>query len=451
MDKVLKTLLIFFVTTISFARSGSVEVSGSVTNYNGSTLTVTDFNNRELASAIFDEQFNFKMNIEEEPGYYLLNYGRESAYIYVNSDDNLNIKFDALHFENTLIFLGKGSERNNYLLRKSLNFNELTKDVNAFYKVDETTFLKNIENVKNTSLKLLDTYEVEEYFIEEEKKSLEYEKLLSVQNFESSYKFYLGEDIKASQKFYTTLESIDLNDDRDYLKQPYYRYLVNSIWSKRISEENNVDDMLNVLRKVKSEAVLISLVNGFYSKISSEKERGQDYFKLIKIIAGSNKGFVDAARKKLKETEASKGLVSGERSPSFNYINIQGTKVSLDDFKGKYVYIDIWATWCAPCIKQIPYLKKLEDRYHDKNIAFVSISVDKPEVIDKWRKVILDRKLGGTQLFADKSFDSAFMKAYGISSIPRFIVLDTEGNIVDAEAPRPSFEKTITLLDSFIK
>ena len=98
----------------------------------------------------------------------------------------------------------------------------------------------------------------------------------------------------------------------------------------------------------------------------------------------------------------------------------------------------------------MPYLKQLEKRYHDKNVAFVSISVDKKEVKATWKQMVADKQLGGLQLFADKSFDSAFMDAYAVNSIPRFILIDPEGKIVNPEAPRPSFDKTRALLDGLL-
>ncbi len=98
----------------------------------------------------------------------------------------------------------------------------------------------------------------------------------------------------------------------------------------------------------------------------------------------------------------------------------------------------------------MPYLKKLEKRYHDKNIVFVSISVDKKEVKPTWKQMVNDKELGGLQLFADKSFDSDFMNAFAVNSIPRFILIDPKGNIVDPEAPRPSFDKTRVLLDRLL-
>ena len=110
--------------------------------------------------------------------------------------------------------------------------------------------------------------------------------------------------------------------------------------------------------------------------------------------------------------------------------------MSLDDFKGKYVYIDVWATWCPPCLAQIPSLHKIEEEYKGKNIEFVSISIDKRDDYFTWSDMIEEKNLGGVQLFANENQD--FTKAYRIDNIPRFILIDPEGNIVSSDAPRPS-------------
>jgi thiol-disulfide isomerase/thioredoxin len=132
-------------------------------------------------------------------------------------------------------------------------------------------------------------------------------------------------------------------------------------------------------------------------------------------------------------------LAEGKASPIFeNFENFDGSKTSLKDLKGKYVYIDVWATWCAPCKAEIPYLKQLEQDFHNKNIQFVSISVDKQNAHDTWKKMVKEKELKGIQLFADNNFESKFIQEYGINAIPRFILIDPNGNIVDADAPRPS-------------
>ena len=132
------------------------------------------------------------------------------------------------------------------------------------------------------------------------------------------------------------------------------------------------------------------------------------------------------------------GLRKGDPSPGFNYPDKNGNNVSLADLKGKYVYIDVWATWCGPCKREIPYLKEMDEEFKGKDIAFVSLSIDKMEHKEKWLKMIEDEDLKGIQIMADQDWNSDFVTAYKIQGIPRFILLDKEGNIVNSNAPRPS-------------
>lgn len=157
------------------------------------------------------------------------------------------------------------------------------------------------------------------------------------------------------------------------------------------------------------------------------------------------------------ETVYAKNQIMGQGKPSpkfENYVDIKGGTKSLDSFKGKYVYIDVWATWCGPCIQQIPYLQNLEKEYHNKNIEFVSISTDENQrsggsweaAEKKWRDFVKQRQMSGVQLWSGKDF--SFQEAYQINGIPRFILIDPNGNIVDADAPRPSDPNLKNLLDS---
>ena len=141
-------------------------------------------------------------------------------------------------------------------------------------------------------------------------------------------------------------------------------------------------------------------------------------------------------------------LYKGAPSPKFeDYENYAGGTTSLDDLKGKYVYVDVWATWCGPCKAEIPSLKKVEAQYHGKNIEFVSLSIDKMKDHDAWRKMIKDKELGGVQVFADNDWKSQFVVDYKIKGIPRFILIDPNGNVVTPDAPRPSNSKLVTLFE----
>lgn len=136
-------------------------------------------------------------------------------------------------------------------------------------------------------------------------------------------------------------------------------------------------------------------------------------------------------------------------APDFNYVNPKGEMVSLKSLRGKYVYIDVWATWCAPCIAEIPSLKKLEEEYKGKKIQFVSISVDVKENKNTWLSFVTKNNLQGIQLMADQDFNSNFIKKFGINSIPRFILINPDGVIVDNNAKRPSNNELVEQLNSF--
>lgn len=139
-------------------------------------------------------------------------------------------------------------------------------------------------------------------------------------------------------------------------------------------------------------------------------------------------------------------LVKGQPSPTFNCLDIEGKEVNLTDLAGKYVYIDIWATWCRPCRAEQPYLEQLIQRYEGKDIAFVSISTDRDK--KAWEKLVKTEQLQGIQLYGGRG--NSFIESFVVRSIPRFILLDREGKIIEADMSRPTDPRTTELLDSLI-
>ncbi len=145
-----------------------------------------------------------------------------------------------------------------------------------------------------------------------------------------------------------------------------------------------------------------------------------------------------------------------EYAPAFTLNSIEGNNISLSDLKGKYLFVDIWATWCGPCLQQLPAMKELEQKYHGQNIEFVSISVDKDADKGKWQKMIQERQMSGIQLFAGKQ--TSFGNDYKISSIPKFLIIGKDGEIINDNPPRPMDYRTrqvnqelVTMLDDLLK
>lgn len=188
----------------------------------------------------------------------------------------------------------------------------------------------------------------------------------------------------------------------------------------------------------------------FYSKLNAFEEKMDSYLNNKKIDTSvvskermGLKGFIENVNKQYKKLQAINSVFEkGKESPKFNNLeNFAGGTSSLDDFNGKYVFIDVWATWCKPCIAQIPALKELEKEYEGKNIVFISISMDKPEKHDAWSTMIKEKAMSGIQLFSGT--DQSFMQAYQISSIPRFIFLDPDGKIINSNTPLPTNKEVI--------
>lgn len=158
-----------------------------------------------------------------------------------------------------------------------------------------------------------------------------------------------------------------------------------------------------------------------------------------------------AARKEMTTIKRNnESMISNGPAPDFSYVDTANNTVSLKNLRGKFVFIDIWATWCVPCKAELPSLKKVIHDYQEKNILFLSISVDAQKDRDKWKKYIKEHQPGGIQLMADKAMNSAFITQFNILSIPRFILIDPKGRIFSGNAPRPSDPELRVLLNKIL-
>lgn len=202
------------------------------------------------------------------------------------------------------------------------------------------------------------------------------------------------------------------------------------------------------LEKKDFEAKVKVYEDSIHNKLNAYKSEVPETF-----ISAQNQQLQDFKKQLFSQFEEQQkintALSKGKPSPEFNnYVNYKGGTSSLKDFRGKYVYIDVWATWCTPCKYEIPFLKEVQAQYKNKNIAFVGISIDTKKDEQLWKETVKLKELGGVQLLADKDYNSQFIKDYFISGIPKFILIDPQGNIVNYDAPRPSEEKLKTLFNS---
>jgi thiol-disulfide isomerase/thioredoxin len=140
----------------------------------------------------------------------------------------------------------------------------------------------------------------------------------------------------------------------------------------------------------------------------------------------------------------------GQQAIDFEGMTPDGARLKLSDLRGKLVVVDVWATWCVPCLRMMPLFKQLEEELHNPNLTFMSVCLGVSVEEDRWRKIIKENDLKGNLIFID-SWTKGFAKDYHVTGVPRFLIISPDGKVVSFAAPAPTHPELKEMIEQELK
>jgi peroxiredoxin len=166
---------------------------------------------------------------------------------------------------------------------------------------------------------------------------------------------------------------------------------------------------------------------------------------LYNSLSASSKAQPSAVALKDRIDIAKKTAI-GKQAMDFTQNDTLGNPVSLSSFRGKYVLVDFWASWCGPCRRENPNVVKTFNKYKDQNFTILGVSLDRPNAKDKWLKAIHDDGLTWNHVSDLKFWDNSVAKEYAIRAIPQNILIDPQGKIVAKNLSGEELDKKLAEL-----
>ncbi|MCX6224048.1 MAG: TlpA disulfide reductase family protein, partial [Bacteroidia bacterium] len=288
-------------------------------------------------------------------------------------------------------------------------------------------------------------------YAREEKLAIQFENIMDLKNYGMMNKYYAKKDTVILPDNWNDFEKgLDLTDPRLAQIPPAMQYLTGYISENAQKEAGLKGDIwgkpeflaakFNFVKKTftNPEMVETFMYNDLGQQIDGASTKGIDAQLAEYYALAKNQEQVAEIKKKAAEWDA---ILPGKTAPDFTVVDITGKESTLSQFKGKYVFIDFWATWCGPCKQEIPFLKKLYTDYQMKNIVIMSISVDQDK--KAWEKMVTEEGFAWLQLHDGNKMNDKYVVRY----IPSFILIDREGKIIDPRAPNPSDPKLRGVLE----
>jgi len=426
-------LIALIVTSCSKNKEENrITISGYLPNLT-SKMIQFDLNDSTYSSFV-DKTGKFTLDIPLSNPQYV--YAKElDRKLFFIPNDSLTIK----KTDNKYLFSGGQSALiNNYYTDWETYLSAVadTSDSEKYYNQRPYDFLKSVDKWidiwKKPLLELQENNsDLNKNFIEFENARLKYWMYSDLNEYKSN-----NEEIP--DDFYQYLDKVNLNDSSLMQLDEYKNFLTSLVFMKirRLEINDKIQEtskMLDIIQEYfKNEIIRNEISKGIFRIQTSKLSVNDTLFERFRTIC------TDVLY--VKEIENNyqnlKPLFKGNKAPDFEFIGLNGNKVFLNNFKGKYLLIDVWSTTCAPCFREFPIFEKLKYDLKDKNIEIIAACLSDESA---WKKALSKHKLKGGQYRIENGWKSEFRDDYLKSSgVPIYILINPQGLIIDARAPKPS-------------
>ncbi len=438
--------IVCLYTLIACNRQDFVLVSGRIEN--GDSV-VAIWVKDSVYTFPLDENYFFsgKIDLKKEMYASLM---PNSVDLFLCPGEDIEIYTHRANMQGALVCKGSLGGINTYLKEQEM-ITFVNKDD---YLLEEEKFVKKMEDIIEERIQLLRAKNFNKAFTQLEEQRIRFavgEKAvfypLYHKQFTADSAYRMG---KALQDF---LSSFPVSSEELFVTKTYRKFLLSYVYFQNryflINRRNYPDGVVDyILEHFQDKEIRDFLLSEVIYRYVWENNglKGADYMLEVFRKECSDPGKLESVNEMLRRWER---LEPGKEAPAFVLKDSRGRERMLAAYKGRYVYLMVWASWCMPCKKELPFLAELEKKYRGRDVCFLTVSIDGGQEGSSWEEVLKQEEYAGIHALWDENND--FRADYMVISIPRFILIDSEGRVLDANAPRPSGKRIYTCLDSCLK
>ena len=224
-----------------------------------------------------------------------------------------------------------------------------------------------------------------------------------------------------------------------------------------ISGENYLEQHVRLVKKYVPDALMGERHLALRAEESTKYPSGMDVELYRKtLLSGVT---TDSLREKINRCfdnfkEKYGHLAKGKPAPDIEFTDKEGKIHHLSEYKGKVLFVDIWGTWCAPCIAEFPHLRAIQEHFKDNpDVMIMSLSCDIERKPERWLPFLQQRgdEITWLQFMLTKEGNKVISDVYYIFGIPHFMLIDKEGNFVSYDGPHPSLADPIKEIEKVLQ